>query len=854
MQRIILLLLLISVSLLSAQSINNLQNETVMEFKNNLTSSLKKLSSELLMLLGKTPRSFVTDIENHKSYLENNKTLRYKNIDRSENSIEVMVYLYFNSGADWSKLLTNIDEVLNTKADYNFIVAWVKLSLLEDLAKMQQISSIRIVQPPDYRTGSVNSQGDAMHRTDIVRAEYSQGGAGIKIGVITDGVDSRASAQATGDLPPDGDGLTVLQNTHGGDEGTALLEIIHDLTPDADLYFHDSGFSTGDFIDAIDALITAGCNVICDDVGWILEPFFENGAIAQHVSGIINSRTDVLFTSAAGNAGESHYQDMFYPNSLLPSQHDFSQGQGGPYYIYLDMPQGSSLRTVMQWNDPFGGSGNDYDLYLVHTSSGATVSGSVNVQDGDDNPLEFFMYTADAIYNGEFVVIVNKYSGDPKLLEIYLYPVGVTIVQDYMSPVDAIFGHATVPGVIASGAVHWFDPNTIASYSSQGPSTMFDYSGGRDILTYTLQTPLLAGAAGVWITGAGGFGQFYQGSWWFYGTSASAPHLAGVAAQLWAEKTPANTTAYSVTYAMTSALGTQWNSIDGYGNADSYDTFTSTIPSPNYVHLHTPNVSSWDDSDLTVNAIIAPGYTAQLWDAQSAIEVWYVDDNGSWLDETEAYTVTADNALEIYNQFTDPPPEGDAYLYVEFNNGIVGRTLTATHRFVDPVDVPTYTIVAGDYNEDSDIVTWTVMVTDTGNINQAGLLHDGVIYSETVIENNLSIYTFTINNVPYNRDLGDWLLFLMYDEDDFTYNISQKVVFPPESAPISPQNVLINVISGEIQISWDPVPDCTYNVYSSLQPYANPSTWTTEVTGLVNPNWADTFGDTKKFYFVKAIK
>jgi len=465
MRRFFLFFVLISFSLVSAQSLLDLQNEDILDFKSNLEPSFKKISSELLILLGKKPQSFITDIENHKNHLENNNTLRYKNGDRSKNGTEIMVYILFDSGTNWDRFLIDIEEVLNVKPNYNCLVAWVKLSSLEDLAEIQQIRSIRIVQPPEYRTGSVNSEGDGMHKTDIVRAEYSQGGGGIKVGVITDGVDSRASAQATGDLPPDGDGLTILQNTHGGDEGTALLEIIHDLTPEAELYFHDSGFSTLDFIDAIDALIAAGCNIICDDVGWIIEPFFEDGIVAQHVSNIINSRMDILFTSSAGNAGQSHYQDMFYSNPQAPSQHDFGQGQG-PFYIYVDMPEGSSLRTVLEWNDPFGGSGNDYDLYLVHTGSGSTLAGSVNVQDGTGDPWEFMMYTATATYNGEFVIIVNKYSGDPRLLELFLYPVGVSIVQDYMSPVDAIFGHAAVPGVIATGAVHWFDPDLIASYSS----------------------------------------------------------------------------------------------------------------------------------------------------------------------------------------------------------------------------------------------------------------------------------------------------------------------------------------------------------------------------------------------------
>ncbi|MCB0297111.1 MAG: cell surface protein, partial [Calditrichaeota bacterium] len=100
-----------------------------------------------------------------------------------------------------------------------------------------------------------NSEGDAIHRADQARSAYGQGGGGIDLGIISDGVDNRASAQASGDLPADGAGLTVLSNALGGDEGTAMLEIVHDLAPDAGLFFHDAGTNIIAFQTAIDNLV-----------------------------------------------------------------------------------------------------------------------------------------------------------------------------------------------------------------------------------------------------------------------------------------------------------------------------------------------------------------------------------------------------------------------------------------------------------------------------------------------------------------------------------------------------------------------------------------------------------------------
>jgi len=82
--------------------------------------------------------------------------------------------------------------------------------------------------------GSVTTEGDVIHKTANVRSTYGNTGAGMKIGIISDGVDHLAASIASGDLPAD---TTVLSNTLGGDEGTAMLEIVHDMVPDAKLYF-----------------------------------------------------------------------------------------------------------------------------------------------------------------------------------------------------------------------------------------------------------------------------------------------------------------------------------------------------------------------------------------------------------------------------------------------------------------------------------------------------------------------------------------------------------------------------------------------------------------------------------------
>ena len=68
-----------------------------------------------------------------------------------------------------------------------------------------------------------------------------------------------------------------------------MLEIVHDIAPNASLVFHDCGWNVLEFNRAIDALADAGCRVIVDDIGWTDEPFFEDGVIAAHAAEAVSA-------------------------------------------------------------------------------------------------------------------------------------------------------------------------------------------------------------------------------------------------------------------------------------------------------------------------------------------------------------------------------------------------------------------------------------------------------------------------------------------------------------------------------------------------------------------------------------
>jgi hypothetical protein len=540
------------------------------ELKSNMNQAEQKLSTDMLQLIRPEFLPEATTIGNHSETMASLK--QFKPFEPATNFEEkisegiVYVYVYLNKGNATSVINNLAEQVTDRDEKNNLAVAWVKVKNLEALASLDAVRIIRTVMPPVKRTGSVNTEGDAVHRTSNVRSTYGANGTGVKVGIISDGVNNRASAQATSDLPPDGLGLTVLSDTYGGDEGTAMLEIMHDMVPGAELYFHDLGGNTAAFNSAINALVTAGCKIICDDIGWIGEPFYEDGTVASHINSVINTN-DIIYVSSAGNAGDSHYQGDFYP---IPSstQHDFSEGGTTGYYLYLPLTPNQQAIIILQWNDPFGGSGNNYDLYLaVWTgSTWSLVASSTFNQTGTQDPLEYIVYTRPpgSPTPNDYAIIVNQFSGSPVNLEVFIY--APNNYSNNIKAQDAIFGHPAVDGVVSVGAVRYNTPGTIEFFSSQGPSTIaYPIAESR-------QTPKVVGVNGVSVTGAGGFPSP------FYGTSASAPHIAAILAQAWGvdlNYTPAQIKQFMYDWSVD--LGTpDFDNVFGYGRADALDMFDNT--------------------------------------------------------------------------------------------------------------------------------------------------------------------------------------------------------------------------------------------------------------------------------------
>lgn len=422
---------------------------------------------------------------------------------------------------------------------------------VQRLSELSQVVQRLAAVPGQSNTGSVTSEGDIAHGAALARATYGVDGTGVKIGVLSDSYDNLKGAAtdiANGDLPPEGVTLAGSGDLRFGgvDEGRAMLQIIHDLAPGAQLYFATAFKSEEDFANNIRALRAAGCDIIVDDVIYLNEPVFQDGIIAQAVNDVTTS--GALYFSAAGNEGnkndntsglwEGNFVDGGPAPLRLPGQvHSFgSDSSSDPN----SSPSLSNRLTdesgpiTVQWSDPIGQSANDYDIYVLNSQGTAVIGSSDDIQDGNDDPFE--------IVNPQRLnsqVIVVQYSGQPRFLNLNTNRGRLAIntrgqVWGHAAAVNAI----SVAAVNAQGVTSPFvggAANPVETFSSDGPRRIFYKADGTPITPDNFldgggvvrPKPNIAAADGVMTTLPSNTGLNP-----FFGTSAAAPHAAAVAALL----------------------------------------------------------------------------------------------------------------------------------------------------------------------------------------------------------------------------------------------------------------------------------------------------------------------------------
>ncbi|NOQ64588.1 MAG: S8 family serine peptidase [Methyloprofundus sp.] len=421
---------------------------------------------------------------------------------------------------------------------------------LDQLANLESLVSLKFARPvlAYTRSGAVTSQGDVAQYSDAARAAMGVGGAGAKIGVLSDSFNcsvngSYTADQISGDLPA---GVVVLEEFSGtcSDEGRAMAQIIHDVAPNAEILFHTAFHGEANFAQGILDLATAGADIIVDDVGYLAAPMFQDGIVAQAVDTV--AAAGVAYFSSAGNLGRESYQSVFRSSGQTGAaggvMHDFDPGIGVD--TRLRIQQNSTTQYVLQWQDPYasvsGAPGASTDLNICVYAGGGLLGCLTRNSIGGD-PVDIVTIES----AGEIEISLEHSSGpNPGLVKFVAFG-SISFLENYTGVNSStLYGHANAVGANAVGASAFFNtpafgvsPARLNSYSSAGGTPiLFDLTGVA--IEELRLKPEFTGPDGGNNTFFGTDSSADTDSFPnFFGTSASAPHIAGVAA-LMREVTP----------------------------------------------------------------------------------------------------------------------------------------------------------------------------------------------------------------------------------------------------------------------------------------------------------------------------
>jgi hypothetical protein len=357
-------------------------------------------------------------------------------------------------------------------------------------------------------------------------------GAGIKVGVLSDSFNDLGGAaadEADGALPST---VTVVKDLPSGgtDEGRAIMQVVHDIAPGASLYFYTAFESEQDFANGILTLASDGCKVICDDVSYYDEPFFQNGIVAQAIQTV--EQEGVVYVTAAGNDASNAYQSAWTPIQNVTvdgvSLKDAESFGGSPLQTITigDSPR-EQIPLLLEWNQPYGSATSGLEMLVF--KNGRFLGSFTNASDGEPNNPWIGVKLAGG--NTYQIAIENTSGPNPGLIKEIAAGDGISVSISGAN-VGSVYGHAMSPDAITVGAVSTAEtpafgvsPPEGESFSSSGAGTELLFSNnGTALETADLLNPVtVSGVDDIQTTLSGNLGDFY-------GTSAATPTVAAIAA------------------------------------------------------------------------------------------------------------------------------------------------------------------------------------------------------------------------------------------------------------------------------------------------------------------------------------
>jgi hypothetical protein len=412
--------------------------------------------------------------------------------------------------------------------------------------------------------GKVTSVGDRIIHSDIARELFHIDGTGIKIGIISTSFNALSGLEAdvkSGDLPgkenPYGKTSDVtllkdLANTSlfADDEGRATAQILHDIAPGAEIFFHtileDEGQTSSEvnedgFAKAVSALMAEGVDIIVDDTP-VPAPFFQDGVVAKAVQDATNN--GIAYISAAGNNGNIAYESSFRPGNTFSlgdatfEAHDFDPGEGIDLFQNIKATEnGTIISPLLSWDTPIGDNASEYEMFLLNSPELPNENNVLSVSaipslSALDDPLKTLIYEPKK--DEPLYLMIAKRGSDSQQSSTIKWistanGLDRTTTYEYVDPNSlnrAVYGQANAATSIAVGASDVKNPQDARTYTSRGASPILLNTDGTRLSSPDLREKPEVVAPDAVETTFSSDTSFNP----FSGTSASAPHVAGAVA------------------------------------------------------------------------------------------------------------------------------------------------------------------------------------------------------------------------------------------------------------------------------------------------------------------------------------